>query len=269
MSQIRHLIALVFVTASHLKFYDYFYSPQPASGIWATLVSAPLISVVEISLAAWLISRYHYTLCNRLVTFFLFSLGLYAAFLGISGQSSCGCFGVFKVSPWLTMILDWTLALLLAKFDLNSNEQVLRWPLVFATIFIILICILTSIRLTHPSYREGLIKVGDSWILNHNSWNQKPFPIQLSNNQGQTDSHQWLLIVHADCLKCQRELSQLSTAKPVVLSLTPNNDGLAGFDVVHPVPKGNYIAEVPLWVEIKNGVVNSTQSQRPKEFNVD
>src|SRR5438270_5056315 len=60
----------------------------------------------ELALALWLLSGFRLRSARRLALLTFTTFGAYALYLGVSGESSCGCFGKASVNPWWTVALD-------------------------------------------------------------------------------------------------------------------------------------------------------------------
>ena len=114
---VRVILGVVLLVAAWLKVQGLASSPaSPESAFGSSRLYFATIEV-EIILGLWLLSGW-WARAVRVVSLVCFTAfaGM-SLYLGLIGQSSCGCFGEVKVNPWLTLGLDSAavVALLLTK----------------------------------------------------------------------------------------------------------------------------------------------------------
>jgi hypothetical protein len=139
--------ALLLVTAA-LKAYQLFTDPSPGVLHGSLWLQVGLIQY-ELLLAIWLFSNVSLQWGRRIALVTFLGFGCYAFFLGISGKSSCDCFGKVHVSPWWTFSIDAALVILLyiwkprrVSDDFEPDSGYVRFTagvlLVIATLFAVI-----------------------------------------------------------------------------------------------------------------------------------
>lgn len=93
------LASLVLVVAATLKL-----TAVAKTGL--SSVNSGILAATEGVVALWLASGVFPRIANAVVVFMFLLFSIYAFFLGISGASECGCFGIIAVSPWLAFGVD-------------------------------------------------------------------------------------------------------------------------------------------------------------------
>jgi hypothetical protein len=113
---VRWVLGLLLLTAAGLKLQG------QATGALAqnALLLSPRLQfatvLTETLLGLWLISGRSPHLSRWAALSFFGLLSLVSLYLGIQGQSSCGCFGRIEVSPWATFAVDAAAVLALTIF---------------------------------------------------------------------------------------------------------------------------------------------------------
>lgn len=111
---LRLLIGAILLSTAVLKVF----SPAESATMAVAYNIPPLMTAMvvqmELALAALLLFGCwpKRTLLAAAVMFALF--GAFSTYRGWAGYESCGCFGAFKVNPWITATLDGSLLLLAA-----------------------------------------------------------------------------------------------------------------------------------------------------------
>ncbi|GHT14973.1 hypothetical protein FACS1894170_12390 [Planctomycetales bacterium] len=146
---------------------------------------------------------------------------------GLSGESSCGCFGVVAVNPWITVSFDTILTVLLAvfrepfkpNFGLSVRD---RKKLAFVLIIWLLMAVpvlyvmLSLKRQAHATLGTEFVDTNGKRmiVLEPEKWVGKEFPL-ASRFVQPTDykileQGEWtVILIHADCPKCLQLLSDM------------------------------------------------------------
>lgn len=99
-------LGLLLLTTALLK------AQGPADGVFGqnTILFSPrvrfLVMEAEAILGLWLLSGWAKRAAWFFVVAFFFVVAGFSLYLGLMGQSSCGCFGRIHVSPWNAFMLD-------------------------------------------------------------------------------------------------------------------------------------------------------------------
>ena len=125
----RWLVGLLLILAAGLKLHAFL--NYDISLISAILTGGAWLDVVtiycEIILGALLLTGYHAWMVSCISCGFFSVLCMTSLFLAVNGQSSCGCFGVVKIHPWITFSMD--LLLLGLLLLITRWEQTRHVPL--------------------------------------------------------------------------------------------------------------------------------------------
>jgi hypothetical protein len=234
--QLRFGIAAVLLLAAGLKAYQLATSPLPL--VVQGSVFTPLLEFLnnrrllmfvvesEILFALFLcfgIGR-QWTWLASLFCFSAFSI--VSAMKGLSGEGSCGCFGVVTVNPWITTIFDVIIVILLAvfrerltfEFTLSSRERQ-KFILVFVVWIILAIpTLLTMLSLkqvhaalgTEMTNANGTKKI----ILEPAKWIGKELPLivrfmQPDDGEILKQGIWTIILIRTDCPKCRQLISEL------------------------------------------------------------
>ncbi len=121
-SLVSRILALLLLAAAGLKLYGLGIEPVASSGLFSAPEFQIAVVQFELFLAAWLLWG-KYPLVSWLLALAAFACFAGASlYLGLIGQSSCGCFGgMVSISPWAAFALDVLLltALILGRPDLK------------------------------------------------------------------------------------------------------------------------------------------------------
>ena len=174
--------------------------------------SFPLPLVVgEILLAFWLMSNWKAELarCVAILAFSIFfSTAIYLIFVG---ERSCGCFGVFKIPPALTLVVDGTviISLLLYRPEPSLHQK---------THFLLAAILVSGMAVQFAYGRESelLEEIGQTIennsivVINPAKWHGKELPIYplLEPLPARALQGEWRVVLfHEDCLDCQDIIS--------------------------------------------------------------
>ncbi|MDR2346341.1 MAG: hypothetical protein LBE18_09770 [Planctomycetaceae bacterium] len=126
-TQLRFIIAIILIIAAGLKTYQLATAPIPPpvqGSIFTPLLVILskrwlLMIIVELEILFALIL---FSGILRQLTWFISllcftSFSIISIIKGLSGESSCGCFGVVAVNPWITVLMDLIIVILLIVFS--------------------------------------------------------------------------------------------------------------------------------------------------------
>lgn len=123
----RWLVGTLLILASSLKLHAFL--NHDISLISAILTGGAWLDVVsiycEIILGMLLLTGFHAWTVTVLTAGFFAILSLTSLYLAINGQSSCGCFGVVEIHPWITFgadLLLFSALLLISRW--NRDQRV-------------------------------------------------------------------------------------------------------------------------------------------------
>ncbi len=80
-------------------------SAQPIP-LFASLRVQVAVIEIEFVLGLWLLSGYYFRAASWVALIFFVVLACVSGYLGLSGESSCGCLGRIKLNPWLMFVVD-------------------------------------------------------------------------------------------------------------------------------------------------------------------
>jgi len=107
-SSLRVMLGLLLLGAAAFKAYSLWNDTAQPVGIFSSLRIQIAVIQIEALLGLWLLSGLNSQVARWVALGWFLCLGAASLYLGIEGESSCGCFGRLKVNPWLTVALDLT-----------------------------------------------------------------------------------------------------------------------------------------------------------------
>jgi hypothetical protein len=234
---VRYLVALVLFAAAGLKAYQLATGPlpPPVHGSFFTPLldllnhRSLMMFVVEMELLFTLVLVFgicqSWSWLLALLGFTAFTL--VSLIKGLSGESSCGCFGILTVNPWITASFDMVIVILLLifreplpkKFQLIAEDRkYLKITLaiwIFLSVPVLAAMLSLQIR-THATLGTETTTVdGQKAIqLQPSKWLGKNFPLfdRLATQADYEFLKQgnWTVILtHAECPKCRSLLADL------------------------------------------------------------
>jgi thiol-disulfide isomerase/thioredoxin len=178
----------------------------------------------ELLLAIWLLSDLALQWGRRIALGTFLGFGCYAFFLGISGASSCGCFGKVHVNPWWTFGLDAALVIVLFVWKPrrvgDDFKHASRYVYFTARVFLVIAALFAFVGIPALSFAvrspgsalsiESALANSRFVLLEPESWIGKPFPltsfIDISEREGLSRGS-WIVVFYRhDCPKCQQAL---------------------------------------------------------------
>jgi hypothetical protein len=195
---------------------------------------------------------------------------------GLSGESSCGCFGTVTVNPWITMCFDLVIVAHLAVF-----RERLDWtfpPLDRKKMLAVLIAwfILAGLALfgmlslkQQPHATLGTEFTGSDGkrmiLLEPETWIGKEFPLVSRFVQPEgaevLQRGTWnVLFIHTDCKKCQELMAELENRKAknvaiIVVPTRPNERiSATSFPTFWLDEQNDWFVTTPCVVKLSKGI---------------
>jgi hypothetical protein len=286
---IQLLIGLALATAALAKLWSLW--DKGADSQLSLGVAASEIALINLEFLCALL--FVFDIWRRLM--WLVGLLLFASFAVASaskivhGNPSCNCFGEIRVNPWLSLSLDLIVLALLAGFgarlysEVAVRRQVAYAVRAFAVAGIVggLYC---AVKGGVPALLTGGAKA--TVHLNPAEWLGKPLPILDSIDVGpQLNTGSWRLVFFSrSCDLCRAEIRRLTEAaeagftgdRRLAFIELPSNEAEEGSADPSEFaansrnclfgrldPKMEWIAAVPIELEMKNGVVEMPAAENP------
>jgi thiol-disulfide isomerase/thioredoxin len=208
------IAGIVLLAASALKIQQLLTEPIISKGFWESwgffLIQIPL----EMGLGIWLVCGL-FRKAGWLLGLIAFGgfIGV-TLYKGLTGEASCGCFGMVKVNPWITLsAIDIPIFILLAIFR-PKGEKLLPppWP---RPVHFFAIAIPTFILLPMIEYilitNKPPLKTDKYEVIDTNEWvtqKQNLWPmLEDIDIKQQLQSGLWVvLLYHCDCPDCAKAI---------------------------------------------------------------
>jgi thiol-disulfide isomerase/thioredoxin len=232
---------MVLLAATALKIHQLLTEPIISKGFWESweffLIQIPL----ELGLGIWLISGL-FRKAGWLLGLIAFGgfIGV-TLYKGLTGAESCGCFGMVKVNPWITLsAIDIPIFILLAIFR-PKGEKLFPppWPkpahffaIVIPT-FILLPTIEYNLIMNKPPIKTDKYEVVDTkqWV-NQNLWPM----LEYIDKKAQLQTGLWVVLMyHYDCPDCAQAIPKY---EEMYKSLKGNENAI-NFAFIEMPPYGN------------------------------
>jgi thiol-disulfide isomerase/thioredoxin len=205
------IAGLVLLITSVLKIHQLITEPIISKGFWESweffLIQIPL----ELGLGIWLVCGL-FRKAGWLLGLIAFGgfIGV-TLYKGLTGAESCGCFGMVKVNPWITLFaIDIPLFLLLAIFR-PKGEKLLPppWPKAFHFFAIaiptfILLPTVEYVLITNKQTKPNV----EDWVVTASQTTQNIWPmLKYINIKQRLKSGMWVvLLYHYDCPDCAKAI---------------------------------------------------------------
>jgi len=267
---LRFVVATIILTAAGLKAHQLATVPSLGEGLFHARWFNILVVEFELFFGIWLLFGLLPKL-TWLATFACFSVfALVSLYKALSGEASCGCFGMATVNPWLTTVFD--LVIIGVLFRFRPVDVILHWRDVLkiekarlsknrmSIMAVAVLWLLVAIPVTYSIMSLDTVILeqnqedlaGKSVTLEPMNWIGKPFPL---NDLLDTDVlpkdwgvDKWTVLLHnGNCLVCESLLHELAEKADSV-----NFDRLAVIEV-----PGGMAVELPAIVRKSSGLVCS------------
>jgi hypothetical protein len=112
-NSVRIALGLVLLIAAGLKGYEFATEPAVRVGLFESRWFLIGLIELEFSFGVWLLLGIYPRIALRIAILLFAMFTVISLFQVVLGKSSCGCFGTFSLSPWVTFLFD-----VLATFSL-------------------------------------------------------------------------------------------------------------------------------------------------------
>jgi hypothetical protein len=126
---VRVLLGALLLAAAALKAHALATDTAQPMPLMTSLRAQVMVIEVEGLLGLWLLTGLYPGAARWVALTFFTTLAGVSLYLGLSGESSCGCLGRLKVNPWLTFAADLTAVVALAwwRVPRGSERDSVRW----------------------------------------------------------------------------------------------------------------------------------------------
>jgi hypothetical protein len=205
-----------------LKAHQLATSPVIENLMFGSRSFAIIAIVVEIVLGIWLASCFAHRIARSIGILFFASFLVVSVFNGILGKTSCGCFGVVEIHPFVSSIIDVAcVAMLVHSFRVNCISN--RTPIshvgwIVAGVLLIAIALFGVFQF-NPGFVDPsgvVIGEGSLVVVDTTDWVGKRFPLKrFINGSAILRNGTWRVILyHVDCPKCQELIGQITAVSP-------------------------------------------------------
>ena len=209
--------ALLLLLAAILKSHQLATSPYTGNLVLESRLLTCVLIAFEVSLAFWLVSKYKPKLARlvAIATFFVFCV--FSVGKLISSADSCGCFGVFEVPPFVTLIVDVGMIILLFLWSTTSGFNRFPMGLAAAGMLGIVAALWPVLTFTTSSLSDvgQIVGGGELVIIETATWESKALPIAgfIDGQKNFLQGNWKMILYHEDCPVCQRVM-QHAMASP-------------------------------------------------------
>jgi len=287
-AQFRFVVVAILLLAAGLKAHQLATSPLPPvvqNSVFTPLLELlndrnfqMLVVVGEILFALVLIAGLwlHWTWLLSLLGFSVFTL--VSSMKGLSGETSCGCFGTVTVNPWITMVFDFVIVACLLIFrerftwsfpplDRKKVLAVLVAWFVLAGSALFFMLSLTQqphatlgTEFTGPDGRVMILLEPETWI-------GREFPliarfVEPEGSEILLEGAWQVLLVQPDCSECHLKLAELEsrTQRPenvaivVIPSRVDREIQQTSFPTFVLDRRNGWFVETPVVVKLVDGI---------------
>ena len=285
-AQLRFLIAAVLLLAAGLKAYQLATAPLPP--VVQGSVFTPMLELLndrhfqmfvvvgEILFALVLIANLWRSWMWLLSLLGFTAFTFVSVMKGLSGETSCGCFGTITVNPWITAAFDVAIVGLLLIFreriDWTLPARERKKILAVLVVWVILagpaLFFMLSLKqqphatlgteFTGPDGRRMILLEPETWI-------GKEFPLisRFAEPEGAEVLLQgtWsVLLVQPDCPECVQKIAELEEKKPenIAIVVIPSRGGERVLRTSFPTfvldGENGWFATTPRVIELSEGV---------------
>lgn len=297
-TQLRFFVVAILLIAAGMKAYQIATAPLPPAvqgSIFTPLLelfnNRHLLMIVitsEILFAMILIAGVwrQWTWLLSILCFAAFTI--VSLMKGLSGESSCGCFGTITVNPWATMVFDLIVVALLGVF---RERQPWDFTLVPSDRKKLIIALFTWLVLSGPALffmlslkQQAHATLGTEFtgpdgkpmiLLEPETWIGKELPLfsrfVQPNDSDQLEQGEWnLLLIHTDCPKCLQMMTELEAKQAqniaivVVPSYVNERSPRTPFPLFMLDMKNAWFVTTPCVVRLSDGVCVSIGNSIPE-----
>ena len=295
-TQFRFVVATILLLAAGLKAYQLATAPLPP--VVQGSVFTPLLELLndryflmavvvgEILFALVLIADIwrQWTWLLSLLGFSVFTL--VSLMKGLSGETSCGCFGTVTVNPWITAGLDLIIAAFLMIFreridwtfpPLDGKKVQAVLIVWFVLAGLALFAMLSLKQSPHATLGKEFIGLDGrkNIMLEPETWIGKEFPLVsrfvLSDGAEVLQQGTWhVLLVQPDCPECRKMMKELEEKQTenIAIVVVPTRAGKippTSFPIFWLDRQNGWFADTPCVVKLVEGVCVAVGTQIEKQ----
>ncbi len=217
-SLVSIVAAFILLLAAGLKLLSVIVLPSSLQQVSNQALLDYVLITLQLGIAFWLLSGLRAVSAARVtVTCFTIFAGI-SLYRAITGHESCGCFGQFRVNPWITATLDLAIVtgfLLVtpvqSTMDLRVHRRYGMAALTVAAVGIAALWLLIGVRTEVLGEEGDLGRAGSIVILEPEKWRGKFFPLHrhIDVRPELTTGNCTVFLYHHDCPDCLRALPKL------------------------------------------------------------
>ncbi|MDR0338290.1 MAG: hypothetical protein LBI18_14535 [Planctomycetaceae bacterium] len=200
-----------------------------------------------------------------------------SAMKGLSGENTCGCFGVVTVNPWMTTTVDVILVLFLIifrehsnfsfKFSVKEKRKLIIVLIIWFVLGVPSLLAMLSLKQVHVSLGTEMISVDGrkKIVLEPETWIGKEFPLAVRFEQpvdGEIlKQGKWtIVLIHADCPKCRQLITDMEKQSVVNVALidipsrTPAVPPKTSFPVFRLDENNDWFVPTPYMIKTSDGI---------------
>jgi len=210
---------------------------------------------------------------------------------GLSGETSCGCFGTITVNPWLTMAFDLSIVACLAIFRERLKWTRLKLALspsdrkkISVVLVVWLVLAVPALYAMLSLKQQPHTTLGTEFtgldgrrmiLLEPETWIDKEFPLisRFAESEGSEALRQgtWLvLLVQPDCPDCKQKMKGLEETETenVAIVVIASHGGEKELQTSFPTfvldRQNGWFAETPVVVKLSDGICVAVGEQIEK-----
>ncbi len=236
---VRAIVALLLWAAASAKGYQLATSSVEGNRFWliAQVEIEWLMGLLLVSGVAWKSMR-----VGAIILFLI--MACYSAWLISHSVESCGCFGLIRVNPWWTLVVDCLVVIALVAIGYQSEAARVRTTLQKCCVLSLALAIglpaawlMASFEPAHLDTAGQIIGESRQVVLEPENWRGKLFPLlpHLQRGSQFQRGHWKILLYHHDCANCAEILEHW----PGSLSADSNQDTKLAIIVLPPAEGAN------------------------------
>jgi hypothetical protein len=249
---------------------------------------------IELTVGLWLVCGWRPQAARRSAIVLFFTFAAFSLYRSLSGYESCGCFGSFRVNPWLTFLLDLGVLGLLAipcehfsQFPVAACSRVGAWSFRFACalaaatppVLMVLIHLRSDASASTDANEPGITVTDSLVILEPEQWIGRPFPLvkELPSTVDLQTGNWTVLFFHHDCPQCQEVLPQYealvakfnereNSTRVLLVEVPPYGPGRVeahSATTIRLSDKRNWFVQTPLELFVQDGKVITASLELP------
>ncbi|MDR1477449.1 MAG: hypothetical protein LBJ00_00730 [Planctomycetaceae bacterium] len=214
---VRFLVALILLVAASLKAHQLSTTPTLDNEIFHSRWFNVLVVEFELFFGLWMAFGFFPKL-TRLAT-----MGCFLTFVvvscckALSGETSCGCFGAVEVHPWITMLLDCGIVIMLWYFrpyvdwgGKTDKSMILSFVVSWLVVALPLSWLMLSFQPSRIASSGEIIGTSDTMMLYPREWLGLQLPIlPFVEIDEDLQRGRWIVVFYmANCKKCKEYFAE-------------------------------------------------------------